>query len=751
MRSLRCRGSEGDRNTMPFQVSPLENAAAELVARMERLRLLLRRGVQRLHRFYATPDLAGLSSLSVSDREVELLLDREADAVFTTDWDLTLSRYTQTLEQRYLLTPDAATLPFFSLQRRFALDPCEVDFCVLLLAYELDAAYGRVYAYLHNDVTRPRPSVSLALDVLAESWTDRLRLRTILDDRSALFRNGLVLADGGGAPVSPADGLRLDTAVVHYLLGQSLVPDFVELIAESCGLESMHLAPQVREQLPRLLMQVSSHITMQSGTFGVCISGPSGSGKTTLAAALAGALGGRLAMCPPMRATVELESAVHLRRSLRDMQLAQAWPCFDVRQLSVEEQERWAARLRSNWLPPGPPIFFVLTTAELRAEFPLPGESRVSLFLSPLPQSERQTLFTQALTDNEQSYTAADLVGLANDFPLPPGSILRAAQVAAQLQHRGKSNAETRLTLLRQELRASLPQTLAGLAEKFPQLHDWDDLVLSPDALQQLRELVNAVSNREQVLARWGFGRKIAASGGLRALFHGPPGTGKTLAASIVSRALGIPLYRIDLSRIVSKYIGETEKNLERIFTEAEQLGCVLLFDEADALFGKRTDVKDAHDRYSNIQVAYLLQRLETYSGISLLATNYRNNIDAAFYRRIEYIIEFQAPNFSQRLRLWQMHLPESAREAELDRQFLENIALQFEFPGGYIRNMALRAAYLAAADDCLICRRHVLFGIIRESQKLGRTIVSAEFGIYATYIDEATEPAPNRSQASHA
>src|SRR4030095_12722278 len=203
----------------------------------------------------------------------------------------------------------------------------------------------------------------------------------------------------------------------------------------------------------------------------------------------------------------------------------------------------------------------------------------------------------------------------------------------------------------------------------------------------------------------WGYGRKHARKTGITALFAGPPGTGKTMAAEIVAGSLGLDRYRIDLSAVVSKYVGETEKNLERIFRAADQGDAVLLFDEADALFGKRSEVRDAHDGYANVEVAYLLQRLESYAGLAVLTTNLRGNIDEAFIRRLDCVIEFPLPEEAERLRIWPLALPtEAPLDASVDLQFL---ARKFKLAGGHIRNIALTAGFLAAEDAHSIGMAH--------------------------------------------
>jgi len=259
------------------------------------------------------------------------------------------------------------------------------------------------------------------------------------------------------------------------------------------------------------------------------------------------------------------------------------------------------------------------------------------------------------------------------------------------------------------------------MARKITPRYTWFDIVLPDDQLTLLHEIVATVRGRSLVLEEWGVGRKLASSPGVTMLFSGPPGTGKTMAAEVITAELSLDLYKIDLSTIVSKYIGETEKNLERIFSEAQSSNAILFFDEADAIFGKRSEVKDAHDRYANIEISYLLQRMEAYNGVTILATNLRANLDEAFTRRLQFAVDFPFPDESYRLRIWQTLLPPGVpSEPGLD---FELLARRFKLAGGNIRNILVSAAYLAASDGGRLGMKHLLHGTRRELQKMGRLV----------------------------
>jgi SpoVK/Ycf46/Vps4 family AAA+-type ATPase len=277
--------------------------------------------------------------------------------------------------------------------------------------------------------------------------------------------------------------------------------------------------------------------------------------------------------------------------------------------------------------------------------------------------------------------------------------------------------------------RAQSGHDLAALSHKIEPKYTWEDIVLPDDALAQLHEVCQRVAHRHRVLGEWGFDRKLSLGKGVNALFAGPSGTGKTMAAEIIANALGLDLYRIDLARVVSKYIGETEKNLDRVFSAAENANAILFFDEADALFGKRSEVRDSHDRYANIEISYLLQKMEEYDGIAILATNLRQNLDDAFMRRLAFTVYFPFPDEASRRQIWTgiwtgIWPAETPLDSDIDLDFL---ARQFKLSGGNIKNIALASAFLAAEDKRPVTMAHLFQATRREHQKMGKVLSETE------------------------
>ncbi|HJQ35781.1 MAG TPA: ATP-binding protein, partial [Thermoanaerobaculia bacterium] len=277
---------------------------------------------------------------------------------------------------------------------------------------------------------------------------------------------------------------------------------------------------------------------------------------------------------------------------------------------------------------------------------------------------------------------------------------------------------------------------LHELAQRIEPRYDWADLVLPDGVVRHLRDVAAQVAHRARVYEDFGFGAKLSRGRGISALFAGPSGTGKTMAAEVIARDLSrrlaaseqaFDLYRIDLSAVIDKYVGETEKRLRCVFDAAERSGAILFFDEADALFGKRSDVKDSHDRYANIEIDYLLQRMEDYRGLAILATNRKSALDRAFLRRLRFLIDFPFPDVEQRRRIWRGVFPKNLPAVALDFEFLARLDLS----GGNIRNVALNAAFLAAQEGVALGMRHLVNAASREMAKIDKIVGPAEFGRY--------------------
>ena len=596
----------------------------------------------------------------------------------------------------------------------FGLTSFDRDALLICLAPSLDLRYERIYGYLQDDVTRRRPRVNLVLDLLCPPGGQRLPMMLRFADGAPLIASHLLERVPAPAehdsPPLLGQVLRVDETVVSWLLGEYrpraemgesatlLVPQDVDsvLVKESEPLLERALS------LPQAIVVMCGRDALAART----------------AAHLLAAREGRPILSVNLADLGDVSPIQGVRLALRDALLTDALPFISG----------WDACLEGNSLPaaleavcahPGRVIVAGQTPWQAT------GIERDRTFIwieFPIPSfAQRRRLWTRLA-----GCTPDEAEALAGRFALTAAQIRDAAATARDMAVREGCAVEHRH--LAAAARTHSSPGLARLARKIKPRYTWKDIVLPPDQQAMLHELVATVRARPLVLEGWGIGAKLVASAGITALFSGPPGTGKTMAAEIIANDLGLDLFKIDLSTVVSKYVGETEKNLERIFGEAEHSNAILFFDEADALFGKRSEVKDAHDRYANVEIGYLLQRMESYEGVTILATNLRANLDEAFTRRLRFAIDFPFPDAEYRLRIWQTLFPPGVpRAPDLD---FELLARRFKLAGGSIRNIIVSAAYLAAADGGVVAMKHLLHGARRELQKMGRLVHEADLVI---------------------
>ncbi|MBM2613991.1 AAA family ATPase [Actinoplanes sp. LDG1-06] len=550
------------------------------------------------------------------------------------------------------------------LRDTYALTDRECDVVLLALAPELDLRYERIYAYLQDDPVHRRPTVDLALTVVAPAG--RQQARALFGTAAPLSVHSIVTLSPGPDRANPpllAHAVMVDPQIADVLLGQVGLD---RRLAATCTLSLPPAAP-ADEDLVRMCrsgrpLRIRFTVSDDDG------------GQET-AEAVAGALG-----VPLLTAGGGEPEKLLLREAALHGALL-----YTDRQLIVGSERH----------------------------------TEITVEIRPPAEAVRRRIWQEALKDEGHDPDENDLDDLADRFRLRAGQIRDAARAAtASGRPPGR---ETWFAAAR----ARGGHQLAALAHRISPVHGWDDLILPVEAGDQLRDICDRVVHRRHVLEDWGFGRRMSQGRGVSALFAGPPGTGKTMAAEVVARDLGLDLYRIDLAAVVSKYIGETEKNLERIFTAAAGADAILFFDEADALFGKRSDVRDAHDRYANIEVAYLLQRIERLDGLAILATNLRTHLDDAFVRRLHFVVDFPQPEKAERRRIWQVCFPpETPRDPALD---LDRLAARFRLSGAEIHNIVLAAAYAAAGAGERISETQVLAATRRELSKAGRVFPEAE------------------------
>ncbi len=609
----------------------------------------------------------------------------------------------------------------------FALERFEIDALLICLAPHLDLRYEALFGYLQDDVTRTHPTVDLILNLLCAPGAPRLRRFPHFFEDAPLFRHRL-LRQGPSSDQRPgsllAQRLDVDPALVAWLLGTYRAAGEVR--------DCITLDGRVRRE-DRLLVPSVPEVRLeeQNNSPLLIFYGPDMLVQDAAARLTANRMD-RPLLTFDLGAVNEtsVPRVIALRLALRDARLNNALPYVKNWDKCLQEGHPPTELLAELHAHPGP----VIVGSEVRWQARGIARDRPLLWLEfPLPNYARRLVLWEHFMEQSVSHDLTVLKSspletpvletLAGQFMLTTGQIRDAAATARdQAVQRGEHVLPK--DLLAAARTHSNPR-LADLAHKITPRYTWDDIILPEDRLEMLHEIVITVRERPKVLETWGVGRKLAASRGVAMLFAGPPGTGKTLAAQVIASELGLDLYKIDLSTIVSKYIGETEKNLERIFNEAQRSNAILFFDEADAIFGKRSEVRDAHDRYANIEVSYLLQRVESYDGVTILATNLRANLDEAFARRLQFAVDFPFPEEAYRRRIWEtLFPPDVPRATDLDFALL---ARRFKLAGGNIRNIIVAAAYLAAAEESPVTMQHLLHATRRELQKMGRLVNEAD------------------------
>ncbi len=597
----------------------------------------------------------------------------------------------------------------------FGLSDLDLAIVLLCFAVEIDQRYERLYAYLQDDVTQRRPTVNLIMNLLGSTVRERFQVWERLGPEMPLRQ--FKLLDCLPDPTRPhstfiTHQVKLDRRTVTFLLGNDEIDERIQ--------HAVRLLPApATPQRPSPVAEALAPYADSHQPPLMLLYGEDDAAKAADVSAFCASLNLpviRVDLHKLAHADAPLETAWGI--TLREALFHGAALLLDQWSAVLDERSRpneriWRDIVGLNRLvfisaaQPWEPLDELRQRRLLRLSYTLPS------------YSARIQLWQQSLHDLGIHLPAADIAAVSNKFRLTTDQIARAVQAAADwAATKGRA---LQVDDLIQGAQAHASLRLDQLAQHIQPRYTWHDLILPPEQTQQIRELIDRVSYAATVHTEWGFGAKGAPIRRVSALFAGESGTGKTLAAEVIAHELGLVMYKIDLSSVVSKYIGETEKNLKTIFDEARAGNAILFFDEADALFGKRSEVKDAHDRYANIEVAYLLQQIENYDGVAIMATNLRQNLDDAFTRRLDFVIDFPFPDAEYRQQIWKIHFPSRAPISP-DVDIME-IAERYRLAGGNIRNAALAAAFLAASENSSITMQHIKRAIRREHQKMGRLL----------------------------
>jgi ATP-dependent 26S proteasome regulatory subunit len=672
------------------------------------------------------------SGTFVSFKDVRTLLDGgkppAEDAVKrVAQIDAALAADAEHIEGRLAASrAEGKPIPLDAMRDAFGLSPTEFRALLVVLAVEVNQRARALMRYLVNDAARVHPDVGLLDHLVYTAPTAREALIRELALDGPLFRYRLLDTPGRKDEPFLLRSLRVAPRVIEAAHGvMRLDPEvggFATLIADPRGWEQLELPARLKDEVVALLDDALMAARLGERRPIVLLHGAEGSGRRSLAFGGAHALnlGVVRVRCADLpREPNELARAA--QALARETLLYRALLVLDgVDQLAPEIETGRPDRARILDAAvldryPGP----VIATAPRSDSRPVQfGRGLVTIEVPALPESVRAKLWARAL---HGTATQNDVDRAAARYPVSGGVILAAAD-SAMTRARARGD-QVSAEDLHAGLRSTLDVKMSALGVRLTWSQTWDDLVLPEESLDEIKEFIARVRHKRRVYEEWGFARKVAKGLGLSALFSGPPGTGKTMVAGIIADDLALDLYQVDLSRIVSKYVGETEKNLASLFDAAEAGHAIILFDEADSLFARRTEVKSSVDRYANLEVNYLLQRMEQFSGITILTTNLDSSIDEAFRRRLSFRVDFPMPEPPEREKLWRAMIPTQAQVArDID---WKSLAQRYAMTGGYIKNAVVRAAFMAAEESSAIAMRHLARAANLEYAAMGKVMVA--------------------------
>lgn len=683
---------------------------SDLARRLRRTDLLLLRAVRRQRARPAMRAKGQFWGSVITDDEVDALLRAHGEIDYVIGADGLDDAIAASVAYR-----DAPTGRFARLRRAFDLDGDDVDLLLLALAPEISAGYGKIFAYLNDNLNQAYLTVDLATRVLRQERRQRLALQSRLLPGAPVIQNRLLL-------LNPPDGFETHTSRrLHPAprLLRWLMQDGVELGPGATTMDSSTapFIPSVaKKRLEQLAGALNSALTVAivGGTFGL---------REGVAIEVARQAGRPLVRIDVERVKSYIDQPFDL---IRDLRLDGAVPYIvNVPDTSEEPQLR-ASMMTLGTALQTLPFPVCVGGNDRRAVASMLGNDRpnVTVPVGRSTQEERIEAWSTALT--QRGWDLAMAPQIAERFYSVGGTTIHRVLERAQAEAGG---AEPDIDLIWASCREAARPEFSGLAQHVVPRYTWTDLILPDKIMHQLKHLENYLAQQETVMHRWG-GQKVRARGyGIKALFSGAPGTGKTMCAEVIAGALGLDLFKVDLSAVISRWVGETEKNLKEIFDSAEGGSSIILFDEGDALFGSRGDVKQAQDRFANQEVSYLLQRLEVFEGCAIITTNLQENIDEAFLRRFGAVVEFPLPTSAEREKLWHRAIPEYApRAPDLNIKYLAD---QFQLAGGSIINASINACIVAASRDEPVGMIHCVESIARELYKMGKQVNRVHFGEY--------------------
>lgn len=628
-------------------------------------------------------------------------------------------------------------IPLDYLFRVFKLGDFEKHCIIMALMPELDRRYERVYSFLQDDLSLRLLSSDLAVKLYDIRPSAVPEYREYLNEGSELLRYFFTKQDTKNAS-DLSRTLKLETRIISFIMNISLgnpeLTSYTQIWYPGDSADALKIDMQVFERMSAFVKDQREKKLKENILF--FLHGPSGSGKKLQVRHFC-RVHNQPVMFVDLRLMVEDEEEFDRKidRICVECIIKQCVLCFCSFELLIDQEVDYNARINDllNKVRAFSNIILFSSQKDWKPQKKLLDYILVNIELG-LPTNIERKLLWESFAKEFTLDPALSLDEAANKFIFTPGQIARSLSAARDIaEWKGISAIDE--DSLHKGCYSQIVHNMGKKATRVNAGFLWEDLILPGFQKELLKTACNQVKYRHIVYNKWGFDKKLPYGRGLSMLFSGPPGTGKTMAAQVVASQLSLEIYKVDLSGVVSKYIGETEKNLNEVFEEAKKSQAILFFDEADSLFGKRTEVKDSNDKYGNMEASFLLQKMEEYDGIVILATNYLQNFDDAFKRRIKFVIDFPFPDAEYRKKLWRAVYPNSTPLSEdIDYEYL---ARNFELSGSNIKNIAVSSAFIAASENKPVDMKNILTALRNELAKSSKVLLRKDLGEYYMLLED--------------
>lgn len=627
-------------------------------------------------------------------------------------------------------------LPILYLIVVFKLNAFEEHCLILSLLCHFHRKYEKIFGYIQDDVTMKYPTVDLAVRLCFPRENNHKPMEYYLELKHTLFKYFFEDQKESRTSSLLSTPLQINKRILSFILGATSdleeLEDFIHVYYPDDSIQELVVGQEIQSRLSSMIE--TKEKVGNKGLF-CFLWGPNGVGKKFQMKHLSRREKQSVLFIDSQKLfSMDMNQFTKRMNEIsREMILQESFVCFYRLEIFLKDQNQYEWYMEK--------LFKIMdnqgSTVFLLSESPWRNKERITAYdwidiELKVPDRMQSSLLWKNLSRDYIWDPKVNFEELSNKFQFTPGQI-RQALLEAERQRKWNHLEYIDEKSVHEACYTQMVHHLEEKAARIEPIYQWEDLILPMDQKQHLKNACNHIKYKHIVYDRWGFDKKLSYGKGLSILFSGPPGTGKTMAAQVIASELKLEMYKVDLSQMVSKYVGETEKNLSKVFEEAGKCNCILFFDETDALFGKRSEVKDSHDKYANIQTSFLLQKMEEYQGVAVMTTNYLQNIDHAFLRRINYIIHFPFPDAQQRQQIWESMFPrETPLSEKIDFRYLAD---QFELSGGHIKNIALSAAFLAADHDEKVMMKHIITAVKVEMDKLGKVLLKEDFGEYGFYL----------------